>query len=98
MTTQRTPGKLHVVENEKDGTYWVVTEGQVVARLDTRDPFSPIAKADAAFIVEACNAHDSLVSERDAFRDALEKIADSVGCVEGDIARAALSAYRSRTQ
>ena len=32
------------------------------------------ADADAAFIVEACNAHDRLTSERDALREALRNV------------------------
>lgn len=32
------------------------------------------AEANAAFIVEACNAHDSLVAQRDALAEALRRI------------------------
>lgn len=46
-------GPYRVVEYGFDGTYSVVQDGMQVARINTFDPFSPIAKGHAEFIAHS---------------------------------------------
>ena len=46
-----------------DGTVWIhAASGIIIAQCQIEEPFSPIQKANAEFIVRACNAYDDLLA------------------------------------
>lgn len=90
MTPHRTAGPWRCATNTT--IEQVDPDGETVCKT-----ISSFAREDAAFIVEACNAHDSLIAQRDALRDALRYIVewnDTTWNAETarDKARAALAA------
>jgi len=77
MSTNRTNGPWRLVGNSiysVTGTCITETQWGEVGHVQYPHKAAE-ATANAAFIVEACNAHDELVAQRDALAQALRQVA-----------------------
>lgn len=78
--SKHTPTPWHIAEYGIDNpSYTIVMGGKPIAKIcsprengeGNNIPKQDEAEANAAFIVEACNSHDSLTQENKALREAL---------------------------